>query len=91
MFVKCFELRKIYRKVKLLETKLYNIHNKSVTARIDCTISIALKSIAWINNFVKSCFLMIETLDKILTGLLLCRREICASCGTLSLDSLVLC
>ena len=32
---------------------------------------------------------MIETLDKKITGLLLYRSEIYASCGTLSLDSLV--
>ena len=53
-----------FRKVKLLETNLYNIHNKSITPRNECTVSIVLKSIEWIHNYVKSYFLMNETLDK---------------------------
>ena len=51
-------------KVKLLKTNLINIHNKSVAARNECTISFILVSIEWIYNFVKSCLLMIETLGK---------------------------
>ena len=62
---------------------------RRVTAKNECTISFELKSIELIYNFGKSCLFMIETLDKKLTGLLSYCREICASCGTLSLDSLV--
>ena len=48
----------------LLETNLFNIHNKSMNAKNECTISFLLESIEWIFNYVKSCLLMIETLDK---------------------------
>ena len=68
---------------------IYNIHNESVTARNEYTKLFVLKSIEWISNCVKSCLLMFETHDKKMIGLLLYISEICASCGTLSLDSLV--
>ena len=52
---------------KLLATNSYNIQNKSVTARNECILSFELKSIEWIYSFVKSCLLMVLTLEKSLS------------------------